>query len=72
MNINTTTLDTFTSTKAVFTLHVVPEPNTALLLSLGLTGLAARRRSLPGSAISLLNSRDLPTRCLAGVAETQL
>jgi hypothetical protein len=26
----------------------------------------------PGSAISLLNSRDLPTRCLAGVAETQL
>jgi hypothetical protein len=26
----------------------------------------------PGSAISLLNSRDLPTCYLAGVAETQL
>ena len=27
-------------------LQVIPEPSTALLLSLGLTGLAARRRSL--------------------------
>jgi hypothetical protein len=27
---------------------------------------------VPGSAIMLLNSRDLPTCYLAGVAETQL
>ncbi len=35
------TLDSTFSTKAVFTLSVVPEPTTALLLGLGLTGLAA-------------------------------
>ena len=32
----------------------------------------ALRARGPGSAISLLNSRDLPTCYLAGVAETQL
>jgi hypothetical protein len=35
-------------------------------------GINADVRTFPGSAISLLNSRDLPTCYFAGVAETQL